>query len=93
MINETEIRAEFEQQVDELLARDNGHDMWCWIRRRAAKLLECELGDDRWEEIGSSDVSGKVYQIWRECYLLAPRKSITDSLGFQINSRVMEYSW
>ena len=89
MMNETQLQDEFNKQISDLLDKPNGLDMFCWLRRRASKLLECEHPD--LEEVGSSDVTGKLYEVWKECHLLAPRSRITDSLGFQINSRVMEY--
>jgi len=96
MMNNEELLNEYKKQVDELLNKPNGLDMFCWLRRRTSALLEHELvaesgSSDGWDEIGSSDVSCKLFEVWRECYLLQPRSKITDSLGFQINSRVQSY--
>ena len=91
MINERELQDEYTRQINELLDKPNGLDMWCWLRRRASKLLECELGD--YEEIGSSDVSCKLYDCWKEWHLLHPDNAryINESLGFHINSEVQKY--
>ena len=91
MINERELQDEYTRQINELLDKPNGLDMWCWLRRRASKLLECEMGDDKWEEIGSSDVSCRLYELWRERYRLTGTAAITDDLGWDINGQVKEY--
>ena len=46
MIDQNAERKEYERQIDVLLATDTGLDRWCWMRRRASKLIECEWGDD-----------------------------------------------
>ena len=96
MMNEKQLRNEYECQIEHLLTTPDGNDLWRWLRRRASALLEHQLvaesgSSDGWDEIGSSDVSCKLYDVWRECYLLQPRSEITDSLGFQINCRVQSY--
>ena len=94
MMNEIELRDEYTRQVNELLDKPHGLDMWCWLRRRASKLLECKWGDDL-EEIGSSDVSIQLYECWKDWYLAHPdnAKHINDGLGFRINSEVQGYIW
>jgi hypothetical protein len=90
MIDQNAERKEYERQIDVLLATDTGLDRWCWMRRRASKLIECEWGDDL-EEIGSSDVSCKLYELWRERYRDVANDKIDDCLGWFINERVKEY--
>ena len=93
MVNERELQDEYKRQVDELLAKPYGPSIWSWLRRRASKLLECEMGDVGYSAIGSSDVSGKLYECWREWHLLHPdnARHIHDGLGFRINSEVQQY--
>ena len=90
MIDHNAERAEFERQYDALLATDNGLDIWCWLRRRASKVIEVQWGDDL-EEIGSSDVSCKLYELWCERYRDVGNDKIDDCLGWFINERVKEY--
>mgnify|MGYP003638976870 CR=1 FL=1 len=92
MMNERALQVEYTKQVAELLDKPNGHDMWCWLRRRTSKLLECEWGDE-YEEIGSSDVSCRLYELWCEWYSCHPdnARHINDGLGFRINSEVQQY--
>ena len=84
-------REEFTKQVDILYSKEHGHDMWCWLRRRASKLMEVENPD--LEEIGSSDVSNKLYQFWLNQYNMTGQKTINDSMGFQMNSVIQQYIW
>ena len=84
-------RKEFQMQLDILYSKEHGRDMWCWLRRRAAKLLEVERPDA--EEIGSSDVSGRLYDFWLYQYNMTGRKTINDSMGFQMNSVIQQYIW
>lgn len=93
MMNE---RNEYQKQIDILFSKPNGHDMWCWLRRRTSALMERELYDrtGQWEsdgEIGSSDVSGRLYELWLDQKRSTGRGRINDSLGFQINCLVKEY--
>jgi hypothetical protein len=90
MIDHRAERNEYERQVDELLATDTGVGIWCWLRRRASKVIECQWGDDL-DEIGSSDVSCKLYELWRERYRDVGNDKIDDNLGWFINDRVKEY--
>jgi len=80
---------EFTKQIDILFSKPTGKSIWSWLRRRTSKLIECE--NPGLYEIGSSDVSCRLYELWREQYHLTGIGTITDSLGFQINSRVMDY--
>jgi len=89
MINERDERDEFTKQIDILFAQPTGLDKWCWLRRRASKLMECE--NPGLEEIGSSDVSCRLYELWRERYRLTGTAAITDDLGWDINGQVKEY--
>ena len=82
-------RIEFSKQIDILFAQPTGSDKWCWLRRRASKLMEC--GNPGLEEIGSSDVSGRLYGLWRERYRLTGTAAITDDLGWHINDQVKGY--
>ena len=82
---------EFTKQIDILFSTATGRDKWHWLRRRASKLMECE--NPGLEEIGSSDVSCRLYELWRERYRLTGTAAITDDLGWEINSRVKEYIW
>ena len=93
MMNERALQDEYTKQVNELLDKPKGHDMWCWLRRRASKLLECEMGDVGCGAIGSSDVSGRLYECWKDWYLTHPdnARHINDGLGFRINSEVQQY--
>ncbi len=81
--------AEFKRQVDELLAKPDGLDMWCWLRGLASEYLE--LRDPDLEEIGSSDVTCVLYEVWVDAYRQGVQSYIHDGLGFQINCRSMEY--
>ena len=89
MMNERDERDAFTKATEELLSSDIGLNIWRWLRRRTSKLIECE--NPGLYEIGSSDVSCRLYELWREQYRLTGRATITDSLGFQINSRVQQY--
>ena len=91
MNTQIEERDEFTKQIDILYSTPAGHDKWCWLRRRASKLMECE--NPGLEEIGSSDVSCRLYELWREQFRLTGTAAITDDLGWEINSRVKEYIW
>ena len=84
-------REEFTKQRDILASKEWGQDMWVWLRKRASKLLEVENPD--LEEIGSSDVSNRLYQMWLYQYNMTGRKTINDSLGFQMNSIIQGYIW
>ena len=84
-------REEFTKQRDILASKEWGQRMWCWLRRRASKLIECE--NPELEEIGSSDVSNRLYQMWLYQYNMTGRKVIDDSLGFQMNSVIQQYIW
>ena len=84
-------RKEFQMQVDILFSKEHGKRMWNWLRRRASKLLEVENPDQ--EEIGSSDVSNKLYQFWLNQYNMTGRKTINDSMGFQMNAVIQQYIW
>lgn len=90
-MNNRDLLSEFSKQIDILLAEPTGLDKLCWLRRRASKLMECE--NPGLEEIGSSDVSGRLYELWKEQYQLTGTATITDDLGWEINSRVQEYIW
>lgn len=74
-----------------LLSTDIGLNIWCWLRRRTSKLIECENPGQY--DIGSSDVSCRLYELWREQFRLTGTAAITDDLGWEINSRVKEYIW
>ena len=91
MMNERALQDEYTRQVNELLDKPNGLDMWCWLRRRASKLIECENPGQY--EIGSSDISGKLYECWKDWRLTHPdnARHINDGLGFRINSEVQQY--
>ena len=82
-------REEFTKQRDILASKHWGRDMWIWLRKRASKLIEVENPD--FEEIGSSDVSNRLYHMWLYQYNMTGRKTIDDSLGFQINSVIHGY--
>ena len=84
-------REEFTKQRDILASKEWGQSMWVWLRKRASKLLEVENPD--MEEIGSSDVSNRLYQMWLYQYNMTGRKTINDSLGFQMNSIIQGYIW
>lgn len=91
MMNERALQDEYTRQVNELLDKPNGLDMWCWLRRRASKLIECE--NPGLYEIGSSDVSCRLYECWKDWHLTHPdnARHINDGLGFRINSEVQQY--
>jgi len=91
MNNQIEERDEFTKQIDILYSTATGRDKWSWLRRRTSKLMECE--NPGLEEIGSSDVSCRLYELWREQFRLTGTAAITDDLGWEINSRVKEYIW
>jgi hypothetical protein len=86
-------REEFQRQIDELLATDTGLDKWCWLRRRTSKFMEHDT--PYLEEIGSSDVTCKLYQLWRDwrnyCFTgpAMPTK-IDDRLGWYINGEIID---
>ena len=84
-------RKEFQMQRDILASKDWGQGMWRWLRISASELLKVENPD--MEEIGSSDVSGRIYQMWLHQYNMTGRKTINDSLGFQMNSIIQGYIW
>jgi hypothetical protein len=84
-------REEFTKQRDILASKEWGQKMWIWLRKRASKLLEVENPD--MEEIGSSDVSNRLYQMWLYQYNMTGKKAINDSLGFQMNSIIQSYIW
>jgi hypothetical protein len=65
--------------------------MWVWLRKRASKLLEVENPD--MEEIGSSDVSNRLYQMWLHQYNMTGQKAINDSMGWQMNCIIHTYIW
>ena len=84
-------REEFTKQRDILASKEWSQNMWIWLRKRASKLLEVENPD--MEEIGSSDVSNRLYLMWLYQYNMTGRKTINDSLGFQMNSIIQQYIW
>ena len=84
-------REEFTKQRDILASKEWGEVMWFWLRKRASKLLEVENPD--MEEIGSSDVSGRIYQMWLHQYNMTGRKTINNSLGFQMGCIIQGYIW
>ncbi len=88
-MNDQLVYSEFSKQIDILFAHPTGLDKWRWLRRRASKLIECE--NPGLEEIGSSDVSCRLYELWRERYRLTGTAAITDDLGWDINGQVKEY--
>jgi hypothetical protein len=82
---------EFTKQIDILFSTATGRSKWNWLRRRTSKLIECE--NPGLYEIGSSDVSSRLYELWRERYRLTGTAAITDDLVWEINGRVKEYIW
>jgi len=82
-------KEEFTKQVDILYSKSWGKEMWVWLRKRASKLIEVEEPD--LEEIGSSDVSDRLYRMWLYQYNMTGKKTINDSLGFQMNSIISGY--
>jgi hypothetical protein len=84
-------KEEFTKQRDILASKEWGQSMWVWLRKRATKLIEVEEPD--LEEIGSSDVSDRLYRMWLYQYNMTGRKTINDSLGFQMNSIIQGYLW
>tara|TARA_R110002020_G_scaffold419154_1_gene628388 strand:- start:173 stop:463 length:291 start_codon:yes stop_codon:yes gene_type:complete len=83
----------YTKATDDLLATDSGLDIWAWLRMRTSKLIECE--NPGLEEIGSSDVSCRLYELWKDQYQLTGMRSWGTrewtELGFNINSEVMGY--
>ena len=84
MMNE---RNQFQQKVTQLLEADHGHghELWCWLRRRASKHYEIFNNDQELE--GSSDVSNYLFELWNEWRKDRPG-TINDGLGFWINSEI-----
>ena len=83
MMNE---RNEFSKKVDQLLNADHGHghDIWCWLRRRARAHSEICHGH---ELEGSSDVSNHLFELWNEWRRNRPG-TINDGFGFWINGEI-----
>ena len=89
---------EYQKQIDILFSKPTGLDMWCWLRRRTSALMERELYDrtGSWEsdgEIGSSDVSCRLYELWLDQKRATGNGRINDSLGFQINCLIKRYEY
>ena len=92
MIHNTsmEIKTDYETyqaQINKLLQAEYGHSVYCYLRRCASahssELREIELE-------GSSDVSGYMYELWKQ-YVMSgrcPNGRINDGFGFWINSEI-----
>ena len=83
----------FQSEVQELSSSAQGHVTWCRVRNRAAALIEHELFDrtgsfDGDDDIGSSDVSGRVYELWLERKRATGQSKIDEGLVFEINGLV-----
>jgi hypothetical protein len=93
MMNEENENRCFQNEVQELLSSATGHDTWCRVRRRTTALIERELFDregsfEGYEDIGSSDVSGRVYELWLDRKRTTGQSGIDDGLVFEINGLV-----
>ena len=65
MINE---RDQFTEKVNALLDKRYGLEVYCWLRQVTSDYMEAEAEAHGYhlEEIGSSDVSCKMFQLWQE---------------------------
>jgi len=70
--------------VDELLDKENGHDIYCWFRRRTNAHYE-HVWPGQYLE-GSSDVSGYMYQLWTQY----GEDSLDEKFGFWINGEIVD---
>ena len=89
-------KQEYQKQIDILFSKPNGADMWNWLRRLTSALMERELYDrtGSWEsdgDVGSSDVSCRLYELWLDQKRSTGSGRLNDSLGFQINCLVKRY--
>ena len=70
--------------VDELLDKENGHDIYCWFRRRTDAHHEQCIGGVL---EGSSDVSCHMYELW----LQYGEDSLDERFGFWINGEIVDH--
>ena len=86
-------RIKYEEEVAKLLAKKwdytTGMDIWAYIRRCAADIMVLEGH----EEIGSSDVSGVVYQYWLDTYRLTKRANCWGSVEWAIKTDIQRHHW
>ena len=88
MVNEMKTRDQFTELVAELLNKDNGHDRWCWMRRRAGKHYEESYwsSEDSGGDFGSSDLSNYIYNLWQQY----DGSTLDDNFGWWINGEICD---
>jgi|10_taG_2_1085330.scaffolds.fasta_scaffold01441_12 hypothetical protein len=71
MINKKDIdHTEFKNQVAALCSTEHGSKLYCIVRAMAGDLMLARNPDIG--EIGSSDVSGEVFNAWKSWHYYAP---------------------
>ena len=81
---------EFKIAIDKLIALEHGNTVYCWLRRRAA--AHYEHTHEGYEELGSSDVTCHLFELWKQ-YVHSgrnPRQVMNDGFGFWINGEIAD---
>jgi hypothetical protein len=87
MVNE---RDQFTEKVNALLDKPYGTIVYCWLRRCTSDYMEAEATARgiELEEIGSSDVSCKMFQLYQEWKMPGHKTWLCDSFGHAIQHRI-----
>ena len=81
---------DFKIAIDKLSALEQGNTVYCWLRRRA--VAHYEYTHEGYEELGSSDVTCHLFELWKQ-YVYSgrnPRQVMNDGFGFWINGEIAE---
>ena len=81
---------DFQNAIEKLTKLEHGHDVFCWLRRRTA--AHYENSHEGYEELGSSDVTCHMFELWKEwCHSgRNPRRIMNDGFGFWINTEIIQ---
>ena len=81
---------DFSNAIDKLNKLEYGHDVICWLRRRTS--AHYEHTHEGYEELGSSDVTCHMFELWKQwCHSgRNPRRIINDGFGFWINAEIIQ---
>jgi len=81
---------DFSDAIDKLNKLERGHDVICWLRRRTS--AHYEHTHEGYEELGSSDVTCHMFELWKQwCHSgRNPRRIINDGFGFWINCEIIQ---
>ncbi len=79
---------EYQQLVKEVQGNDKLRDWYCFARRVTGDLLLKESPGR--EEIGSSDVSGRLWELWYERKQQSGSSDVSVGLSFYIYNKIVD---